>query len=595
MKAGQGKHRGLKIVSCICFLLIVVALILIDGNSPAIGYELSVYESLPPLTWICLIAALAGGTGVIVHQAFAGRKSEYWLLGFFILMFSISIVLLLPAFKGYHLYGSADTAAHAMFADVVVSKGHFHRGNSYPMIHILTAELAELSSARPEAINKYIPALFTLLFILFSYLLARSVMPKKGQALLAAATTALFFNYYHVCVYPQTLSIMLLPMVFYLYFEGFRTSSVSFKVVFVIVLLLFSYFHPATAAALIVSFLAAEAAKLIWRLRMGARPAVASKGLDRITLEPTLISSITFLTWISSAEIFGTTIRRSLFWLRGEIDRVPHVEILEKTLEEQHLDILHQVELVLKMYGDNLIYLALSAIALLIIGWGFWRRRDELKHLFTLSMPFLVSGPVWVLIFFATLRVTVGRLLGANTMMWATPVFAAFALHEMFARWRRAGVLVVTSILICASVVGIFAVYQSPYILQVSWQVTGQDIEGSRWFNTNAQLLGKDWFASLGGPAAYRVAGRISLPEHFGYGQRQTVGASLRWSTYLVVGRRFILGSAHPTLARATTSSPDLFTTGFSPADFERLVLDPTVNRLYSNGELDVFWITAER
>ena len=154
--------------------------------------------------------------------------------------------------------------------------------------------------------------------------------------------------------------------------------------------------------------------------------------------------------------------------------------------------------------------------------------------------------------------------------------------------------VVVTSVLICTSVLGISTVYHSPSILQVGWQVTGQDIEGSGWFRSHARPRGKGLFASLGVPAAYGAAGRISLPEHFGYGPHRTVGTSLRRSTYLVLGRRFVLGSGHPTLSRATTSSLDLFAIGFSPADFELLKSDPTVSALYSNGEFEVFWITAE-
>jgi hypothetical protein len=182
-------------------------------------------------------------------------------------------------------------------------------------------------------------------------------------------------------------------------------------------------------------------------------------------------------------------------------------------------------------------------------------------------------------------------------MMWATPVFATFALHEMFGRWKRAGVVAVTSILICASVVGILAVYQSPYTLQVSWQVTRQDVEGSRWFQTHTELPARGWFASLGVPVVstgYGTEGRIVLPEHFGYHQSETLG-SLLSSTYLVLGRRQILGSADATLSRFTTSAPRLFSTGYIPADYDRLQRDPTVHRLYSNGELDVFRITAER
>jgi hypothetical protein len=588
----EGRSRVLKTVLSVCFLSIGAALVLIDRNSPATGYELSVYESVPLLTWICLIAALAGGTGVIVHQAFHDRGSRYWLLGFFILMFSISIALLLPAFRGYYLYGSADTGAHSMWAQQIVSEGHFWQGDNYPITHILTAQIAQLSGARPELINQYIPVLFTLLFILFSYLLARSVMPKKGQALLAAAATALFFNYYHVCVYPQTLSIMLLPMVFYLYFEGLRTASASFKVVFVVVLLWFPYSHPATAAAVIFSFLSAEVAKLIWRLRTGTQPTVASKGLDRITLEPTLISSVAFLTWISSYEIFGTAIRRSLAWLRGQISEVPHVEILEETLQKQHMDILQQVELALKMYGDNLIYLALSGIALLLIAWGLWHRRGEVHKLFTLSLPFLVSGPVWVLIFVTTLRVTVGRLLGANIMMWATPVLASFALFEMFGRWKSGGMVVVTSVLTCASVVGIFGVYHSPYILQPSWQITHADVQGSQWFSDHREAETRT--AVLGEVTSLGMMS-LRMPDHFAYPQVQILGDLLGRDFYLLINTRFRVASAHPILARTMLSDPALASAGFSESDFVRLEKDTTVDEVYSNGGLDVMWIRATR
>ena len=592
MEAVEGRSRVLKIVLSICFLLIVVALILIDRNSPATGYELSVYESLPVLTWICLFAALAGGTGVIVHQAFRGDRSRYWLLAFFLLMFSISIILLLPALKGYYLYGSADTGAHAMWGRQIVSEGHFWQGDNYPITHILTAQIAQLSGARPGLINQYIPVLFTVLFILFSYLLARSVMPKKGQALLAAAATALFFNYYHVCVYPQALSIMALPMVFYLYFDGFRAASVSFKVVFVIVLLWFPYSHPATAAAVIFSFLSAEVAKLIWRLRAGAPPAVARKGLDRITWEPTLISSVAFFTWISSYEIFGTTIRRSLGWLRRDITEVTHVQILEQTLEKQQLQILQQVELILKMYGDNLIYLLLSGIALVLIAWGLWHRRGEVHKLFTLSLPFLVSGPIWVLIFVTTLRVTVGRLLGANIMMWATPVLASFALFEMFGRWKRAGIIAVTSILLCVSIVGILGVYHSPYILQPSWQTTHADVQGSQWFSDHREAETRT--AVLGEVTSFWMMS-FRMRDHFAYPQVEILGDLLGRDFYLLINTRFRVASAHPILARIMLSDPVLGSSGFSKSDFVRLKEDTTVDEVYSNGGLDVMWIRATR
>jgi hypothetical protein len=597
LEATQGKARGFKIVSCICFLLIAVALLLIDRHSPATGFELSVYESLPITVWIFLIAALAGGIGIIVHQALAGSKSKYWLLGFCLFMFVTSIVLLLPIFKGYYLYGSADTAGHSGWAGQVVREGHFFRGSQYPITSILMGQLAQVTGVSPQLATQFTPVLFTVLFMIFSYLLATSVLPKKEQALLAAATTTLFFNYYHVCVYPQTLCMMILPMVFYLYFKGIGGFSMPFRVAFVLVLLLFPFFHPAPAAVLIACFVAAEVARAVWKAREGTRSSLPNELIRGVYLEPTLISSVTFITWISSFEVFGTTIRRTLGWLNREIEKVPHAEILEETLEEQGMAIQQQVEIGLKMYGDNMVYLSLTAIALLIVAWCFLRRRPEARKLFVLSLPFLITGPVWVLVFTTTLRVTVGRLLGANIMMWAVPAFAAFALYEMFGRWKRLGLIMVTSVVLCTSVLGILGVYHSPYIMQVSWQVTHQDVAGSRWFKTHAELPAKNWYAALGVPVipGGHTVGRIHFPGHFGYPEHETVG-SLGLSTDLVIGERMILGSAHPTLARTTASPPHLFRSGFSPADFERLEADPyVVAKLYSNGELDVVRVRAQR
>ena len=592
MEAGQGKHRGLRIVSCICFLLLVVALLLIDRHSPATGYELSIYESLPATMWICLFAALAGGTGIIVHQAFAGRKSKYWLLGFLVLIFAISIILLLPVLRAYYLYGSGDTLAVVQWTRGVLREGHFWKQNRYPITHILMAQLAHVSGAPPEVIVKFIPVFFTSLFILFSYLLASTVMPHKGQALLAAAATALFFNYYHVSAYPQTLSIMALPLVFYLYFKGFEKGSLPFRIAFVIVLLLFPYFHPAPAAALIACLLAAEAAKALWRQRNGASAAIARRSVDRTTVEPALSGTVTILTWISAYEIFGTTILRTLAWLGREIESVPHVEKLEQVLQQRGVGVQQQIEVALKMYGDNLIYVSLSSIALLLIALRFWHRRDDTKRLFTLSMPFLVSGPVWVLIFATTLRVTVGRLLGSNIMMWATPVFAAFALYEIFGRWKRAGIIAVTSILLCASIVGILAVYQSPYILQPSWHITNADVQGSQWFSDHHDAQTRT--AVLGEVTAHGMMG-LRMPEHFAYPQVQMLGDLMRRDFYVLMNARFRVAPAHPSLARSMISDPLLARSGFDEADFARLERDTTVDEVYSNGGLDVMWIKAAR
>ena len=124
-------------------------------------------------------------------------------------------------------------------------------------------------------------------------------------------------------------------------------------------------------------------------------------------------------------------------------------------------------------------YLVLSSIALLFIIRGFLTRTENVKELFLLSILFLISGPVWILIFVTTLQVTMGRLLGSNAMMWAAPVLAGFALYKLFERAKRLRVVVVAATLFCTSVIAISGVYHSPFTLQVSWQITHADGAGT--------------------------------------------------------------------------------------------------------------------
>ena len=125
LSARPATNRWLKLVLCLCFLLIAVALLLIDRYSPATGYELSIYEALPAAVWICLVAALGGGTVIVVHQAFAGRKSKYWALGFAILVLGTLVILLLPVFRAYFAYGYTDPLNHAGETETVLSEHQF--------------------------------------------------------------------------------------------------------------------------------------------------------------------------------------------------------------------------------------------------------------------------------------------------------------------------------------------------------------------------------------------------------------------------------------------------------------------------------------
>ena len=543
------------------------------------------------MVWVCLIVSIAGGISIVVHQAFTERKSAYLTLGLSILVMGNLIVLSLPIMRGYFLYASSDTIAHVNWTDTVLSSGHFHEGNRYPIIHILAAQVAQICGLSSNLVIEFLPLLFSILFTGCSYLLAGVVLPTKSQAMLAGAgATTLFFGYFHVAAYPQGLSMMALPLIFYFYFRRSANHSLSFRLLFVILLLFFPFFHPATALVLIVCLAGVEVAKTAWRLRV--QGSLIFRKSFKITAEPTLISLITFFTWVSAFGFFGAAIQNTLLWLRGEIEMVPRVTEIQNLFASQGLGTLQQMELALKLYGDNFIYLVLTLVALFIIIKGFLIREEKIENLFVLLIPFLISGPVWVLIFIATLQITLGRLLGSNAMMWTVPVLVGFALQRVLEKAKRLRVIIAASVLFCASLVAILGVYHSPLVLQPSWQIVLTDVYGTDWFLTHYDS--ESPFATLGVPPAYALS-KMYIQDHFLYQEQSVLGASFTRNIYLLLTERFKIANSHPVLSRAMISDARLVRPGFTRKDFDQLERDPSVNKFYTNGEFDTFLIRSMR
>ena len=580
-RAYSNENILLKAVSILSFIFITVALILIAKNSPARGYELSIYSSLPWITWLFLISTLAIGISIIVYEAFTS-KSNFWLVGFFIILLVNFIILSLQIFRGYYAYGLADPLEHLGRARSIASTGFISEGNFYPVTHILGAVLIEISSIPPEIAMKYLPVIFTVLFMLFTYLLASVVSLKKEYGILAAAaSSALLFSYYHLTPYPHALSLLTFPLMFYLYFKSLNTPSLSNKIALIILILLFPFFHPVLEMVLISCLVIAEVAKLgcARRIRYSCRA-------GNISLNPALISFITFFLWISYFAVLGSTVRRVFQWTAGETSVVARAGELEPVFGLGPWDFF---KLLLKMFGHNLIFIILSLVALGIIIRYFLQRRNGVRNLFILSLLFLTSSIVYIIIAMSLGLITWGRILGANVGMWAAPVLTSFALYEIFKRPRIPkiiGIAVVVIILFSASTIGVFSVYRSPWISQPNWQITQMDMCGSEWFSSRKT---PDFaYAPMGWIRGYH---QFKMPEHFGYPEHESVGEAVGKETYIVLTERFKQASAEPTFKEWINIEDCFAKPGFAEEDFVRIEKDSSVNKVYSNGEFDTFLV----
>ena len=152
---------------------------------------------------------------------------------------------------------------------------------------------------------------------------------------------------------PNGISFMMLPLIFYLYFNR---NKVSYSILLVIYLILIPFSHPLTTIMLFVFFLTIELSKNLY-YRKNLR--------YKISINSLLILLITFFTWISTSYIFARSLSNLGHWIRGELYAPSGTIVL--SLDKLKLSLSERIILFLKMYGSELILISLSILACYIL------------------------------------------------------------------------------------------------------------------------------------------------------------------------------------------------------------------------------------
>jgi len=567
--------RIIKILLIFSFFLLFFALIVLETSSQLSHYELSIYSSIP-LFWILIASSTSITIATAIYQLCTKNYHNFW-LSFFCILLNDFIIFSVPYFRGYYLYGSNDVFAHLEYTRFIILHGNIG-SNYYPITHILGAEETEIWSIPPEITFKFLPVIFTMLFIVFICFLAIVVSSRKEHVAISAVAGAIpIFSYYHVAVYPHTLSLFLFPLGFYLYFKVQKTKELGYIVALIILLVLIPYTHAITSIVFICCLGAAEVGKIIWKRRV-------SKLSERITFNFFLISLITFFMWWSSFAIFGMGLQRINNWLFAEGSKIPRANEIMSVFQ---LGQEKWIELLIKNYGPQLIYIVLSLVALAMVIYALKQKKIEMRDLFIVSILFLTSTLVYSLLFLTTGAMTIGRFFGSNVGAWVTPILAAYTLFVMQKTKRKDIIAMFIAItLIFSFFLGILSVYRSPWTLQPNWQATYKDASGIEWYDEHGDKITTIVMACPIGSVA-------SIPPNFGYSDHEMLGESLSEDSILLFGEyRQRLASENPNLLNSPIMDIWAYP-NFKENDFNRLRLDESVNLLYTNEEFNVLFIKS--
>lgn len=587
-KASSDRIKFLKLIYTGAFLFFTASMVLVWLNSPARGYEISLFTALPLAVWVLLFLAVVIAIGLLVH---AVRSPDPWgwvFSGILLLLFNTAI-LSLQFVRGYFVYAVADPFAHIGTAGEIVTSGYF-TDNYYPAVHLLGATISIVTGLPYIDGMIILPLFFTLLFIIFTYFLTRSISHDRRCAILAlAAATPLLFAYYHLTPYPHALAIFLFPVLFFVYFRNLNSPSRGGTILLLILLVMYVFLHPLIVMVLISSLFAAEGAKWLWRRQV-------SQVRTPLSANPALIALCSFFLWF--AYFTGSGIPAQRITQRVTQETLTTIKRAQELDPVFQLDLPHFIELTIKMYGHLAIFLVCAGVVCGMAILFLKRKESQHGNLFLMSVIFVTSMLSYMVVANRTGLVTMGRLFSANAGIWATPVLASVIFLFLIRpeqrgkpRGRTAGTLIVVLLLVFSCFIGVMSSYRSPWIYQQSWQVTHMDMAGTIWFGANT-VEGRFGYEPMGFGGRYK---NPNFPRHFGYTENPSAGDSLYQDTYVVLTSRFIEATRDPALQYYMNVPWYLGRQGFDPPDFVRFGNDPSVDQIYTNREFSVFLARSTR
>lgn len=588
----------LKIVAIFSFTLIIISSS-ISYLNPVKGYELSIYESTPILVWIFLIMSIAGGFTIILHQIYTEeyKSSNFWLMGFFLVILNRVTLLYIPYIRGYYTW-NGDNITHFGLVKSILHTGYVPCDIFYPITHILLSISISISGMPIELIVNHSTGLFSIFYAVSIYLLATVVLQSRdAQLLSAAAISGVLFNGYDVYVMPNGWSIMYLPFVFFIFFSLLNSnkSSVKYTLLLVILLILYPFFHPLSSAIIILFFITIGFSMIFLYIIGEKKKHDINRLLDFFPIKLIAIELTIFLSWIMTFQGFNVNIinlYNSITKGHGPDALVQMAEKLDK-INIHGIDFLN---LIIKIMGDDIIFLVLSIIAVIIIFKNKEDRKGSYNLIIILGIIFTI-GIIYLAYLFNIIpglgNIGSERLLAYLVIFTPLPVGHTF--KNLIGKKKYAGIIICLVIVIIASTISIFSLYSSPYILRPNIQVTQMDIYGMSWFFENKDRNISD--TGIMSPS-YRFADAIlgidevlkrsdikhyfpQIPDHFNYSFNKSLGKSYTQDKYSVITMldRTIYDTVWKTIGR------------FHKQDFDKLESDSTVDKLYSNGEASVWYI----
>lgn len=612
--------RRVKMLAAVSVWLLALAIVTLVLVGPARGYEISLYRSLPTAFWVFVVGAILVAQAGLLARAFdPAARSQIWVVLFAILLLTTVTLLLLPYIRGYPVYGRADVLSHVGFARSIdafgtASNRELYPTDIYPNIHLLVLALVYATGVDPLHVINGIAPFVTFASIGGLYLLLTEMYDDRRQAIAASAILALpLGTTAHINTSPYAQSLLLVPLVLYLFLYGQRTGSTAPRVALVVALVSLVLYHPLTAFFVLFVFGTYALTGLLGFSADARSPAVAG-----------YVTVTAFATWY--LQFAGI-----VFKFRDTFDRLLGVgggpstfEVYTSTVGQVQPALTDLLRVALLKYAIALVVVGLTGLYVLYVLVGYYRGKGTLTRgtltlvagtvlfsglsalLFVFSLPLDYSRPLLFGVYLGL--VPAGLAVG---YLWYGPGWTDRIRRPTRTGWAEwstnpdrswlrpsVGRTVVVVVVVALTFVTVFGLLYSPLGSLENHQVTRMELDGTGWvfdhreggveMTTLGVSMERHHHAQFGvwTDVPFGTFDDPGVPDHFNYTDRPTLGASYATDKYLVISElgRIIYPAKFPDYESQWR---------WTPADFAALERDPTVAHVYDNGELDTYRVTG--
>jgi len=580
------------------FGLLLVLTVILSQTPDATAYEISIYEAYDWYFWAIACAGLLLGNVVIVRSA--AEETTDWIYGLLLVVSVVGVLVFLPYFRGYEVFGRADVLSHVGYIRDIQETGAIGQGNIYPNFHLLVLGLAYVTGVEPSTMIMGIAGLGSLFSIVSFFALVSTVFDRQRALLSLPFGTVLIA----VQSVPYLFSTLLVPFALYLFVKERRTRSLHIRAALAVTLFGLVIYHPITSLFLVCIFGVYGVVQFLSdRDILGPDDDRVTDPAGAVPLSQLVVAvfAVWYLDFVAIVERFGTVLENLAAPGGGDSP----VSTYSSTVSQYTPALLDLVRIGAVRYGQSAILLTIGGLSTLLYAGSVLRKRsgwDVTRSSFV--GLFAVFTGLSGLFFVVDLLVGFGRpLLYAELFaaLVAGSLFYALAGRTGSRQTMQTALYLTLAVLV---VVSTFGLYASPYSVDENQQVTEAELEGSEWYvEHRSEFVGLSEFGidvhryrdAIYGRESYGddevvTSDTAAIPAHFNYTTHDTLGASYEEDRYMVLTRagRIFYENLYPDYRQYWK---------YEESDFQRLSRDESVSLVYSNGGYDVYRVngTARR